>query len=219
MKIKDSFTSVPKIRLDYNDYWNHRVKHYFQERYMVFDNEIIERSTVLDIGCGDGTNLEYLTKTKSIEGFGIDISIEAVELCNQKGLNTSVQDITNKEWKIDREFDYIILSEVLEHVTMPEEIIEKVCKSFEKKLLVSIPNIAFYKHRLRLLRGYFPIQWVYHPSEHLRYWSLEDFRLWIKNFDLEISKEIPINGTRFFYKYFPNIFANQVVFIIAKKGR
>lgn len=52
-------------------------------------NVLTSRSSVLDLGCGNGRNLIYLAKTYGVKGVGYDISNEAVNQATQlsKGLS------------------------------------------------------------------------------------------------------------------------------------
>ena len=70
---------------------------------------------VLDVGCGDGELLKILTETKDVDGRGIEISREGVNLCVAKGLaviqgdaDTDLVDYPNDA------FDYVILSQTLQ---------------------------------------------------------------------------------------------------------
>ena len=145
---------------------------------------------------------------------GIDVSHEAVTLAQQKGLTAEIADIADPNWQLVDDYDYIIASEVLEHLSCPEQVVERVQHRFRRRLLITIPNIAYYPYRLQMMRGRFPIQWGYHPSEHLRFWSIVDFKLWAQNFDLELEKIIPVDGTRHLFRRFPNLFGHQVVYVL-----
>jgi methionine biosynthesis protein MetW len=203
------------FKLDYDKHWALRGDHYVRPRYKFFASIIEKGSKVLDIGCGDGTNLKYLINEKGIEGYGIDISQTAVNMAKSKGIDAYVKDISSAEFKLVDKFDYIILSEILEHIPNPEELIIKIKNNFKKSLLVSIPNIGYFPHRIRLcIGGKFPIQWRYHPAEHLRYWTTKDFKKWCEQLGLEIKNIFASNGVPILKNLLPNIFANQTVFVI-----
>jgi methionine biosynthesis protein MetW len=198
--------------MDYDEYWRVRGFHTLQPRYRIMAEVIEPGSTVLDLGCGEGMLLQYLAETRDTSGYGVDVSQEAVKLARERGIQAEVADITS--WQIDQAYDYIILSEVLEHLVNPEEVISKVHRRFRKALIVSIPNIGYYPHRLRLLLGRFPLQWVLHPAEHLRYWTVTDFVEWIDQFGLQAVDVRSSNGFPILDRLWPNLFSNQVVFVI-----
>jgi methionine biosynthesis protein MetW len=156
--------------------------------------------------------LQYLAETRDTSGYGVDVSQEAIKLARARGIHAEVADIAS--WQIDQEYDYIILSEVLEHLVNPEEVIAQVRPRFRKALIVSIPNIGYYPHRLRLLLGRFPLQWVLHPAEHLRYWTVVDFVEWIGQFGLQAVDVRSSNGLPILHRLWPNLLSNQVIFVI-----
>lgn len=203
-------------RMDYENYWRMRGYHSFQPRYRIITDIVAPDSTVLDIGCGEGLLLAHLSQVRSIKGLGLDISSEAVRIARERAVQAEVADILT--WRLDEEYDYIIISEVLEHLPTPEDVIAKVCGHFRRALIVSIPNIGYYPHRLRLLFGRFPLQWGFHPAEHLRYWTVVDFKQWIRSFGLEVTAVYSSNGLFLLHKYWPNLFGNQVVFVIKSPG-
>ena len=47
---------------------------------------IEENKRVLDVGCDDGTLMEFLKKNKNVDVRGIEISKEKVQICIAKGL-------------------------------------------------------------------------------------------------------------------------------------
>lgn len=69
----------------------------------------------------------------------------------------------------------IVMSEFIEHIPNSEEVLKIVRQIAKNGVLISIPNIAYWKFRLQLLLGSFPKQWAVAPQEHLRYWSVYDF--------------------------------------------
>lgn len=201
------------LSMNYDEYW--RVRGFTDSlhlRYQIMTEAIEPNSTVLDMGCGDGLFLEYLAKIKGISGYGVDVSQEAVNLARARGIEAEAADIQG--WDIEREYDYIVLSEVLEHLAYPEDVIAKARKRFRKAILISVPNIGYYRHRLRLLFGRFPIQWGWHPAEHLRYWTVMDFIAWVSEFGLSVAAIRASTGTPVLCRCLPNLFGKQVVFVL-----
>ena len=49
--------------------------------YNFFANIIEKKSTVLDVGCDNGTLMEFLRKNKNVNIRGIEISKEKVQIC------------------------------------------------------------------------------------------------------------------------------------------
>jgi methionine biosynthesis protein MetW len=205
------------FKLDYNKHWEYRGKHNVRSRFKIFADIIKDGSKVLDIGCGDGTNLRYLMDIKVIKGYGIDISKTAVDMAMEKGVKAFVKDVSRSGFKLEDTFDYIIISELLEHIPNPEDLILGIKNNFTTNLLISIPNVGYFKHRLRFcIGGRFPIQWRYHPAEHLRYWTTKDFKKWCIQLGFVVKNMIPSNGIPILKNILPNLFSNQVVFVLQK---
>ena len=57
-------------------------------------------NTILDIGCGQGAFLEHL-KFNGVEAFGIDLSVEQIKICKNKGLNVASIPLEQVKEKFD----------------------------------------------------------------------------------------------------------------------
>jgi methionine biosynthesis protein MetW len=87
---------------------------------------IDEGSSVLDIGCGDGNLLQYLSREKKIKAFGVDVSSKAVDLRRKRGIEAQVADLTKEGFQLSGTYDYAVISEVLEHLPNPEQLMFKL---------------------------------------------------------------------------------------------
>jgi len=203
--------------MNYDEYWKAKGDMLFTGRCPVFAGLIARGSSVLDIGCGEGTTLKFLEKELAVKGSGLDISSEAVAMAVKKGISASRADVSSEDFRVREVYDYIIISEVLEHLPDPEALMEKVKGKFRKGLILSIPNTGHYIHRLRLLFGHFPVQWAYHPGEHLRFWTLADFKGWLKERGFEIVAMKTHSGFLLLYKVWPGLFADSFIFMVKEK--
>lgn len=111
---------------------------------------------ILDIGCGAGDLAAEFTR-KGCEVHGLDQHAEV----GGAGLSTYRQvdlDVTEHAFEVAG-FDYILLLDVLEHLRSPEALLDHIrsnCGPGRKPVLViSVPNVAFFIIRLRLLFGTF----------------------------------------------------------------
>lgn len=210
---------------DYDEYWKNRGFHAPSlNRAKIISKCIEHKSRILDIGCGDGTVIEYLSKhNKPQEIIGIDISQKAVDFVKTKGYNAIKLDVFSNEFLdfINNEkFDYIIITEVLEHVQEPEKIILSIKNNFTNSLFVSIPNAGFFVNRLRLLFGKFPLVMIQQNiKEHIRFWTLKDFIFWCNFLGTKVDKIFVSAGLfykplEFLEKMFPSLFGNQLLFKI-----
>ncbi|MFV8331853.1 class I SAM-dependent methyltransferase [Flavobacterium sp. GSP14] len=71
----------------------------------------LAKGKILDVGCGAGSHSLYLQNERNLEVYSIDISPNAIEACNQRGLkNTQVQNILEMDSdNPENKFDTILL--------------------------------------------------------------------------------------------------------------
>lgn len=204
--------------LDYDDYWRIRGDHQVVARFPIIARHLSRGETLLDIGCGEGTGIAYLIERAGVIGTGIDISSIAVEMALSKGVNAHVADVMAPDFAPDGTYDTILISEVLEHIAEPERVVTRVRDHVGKRLILTFPNIAYLPHRLRLMFGSFPVQWGWHPGEHLRFWSLSDFTWWLDQLGYEVVSVRASNGIRGASTISPGLFGNQIV-VVAQPRR
>lgn len=215
---RPDFTKIIKY-LNYDDYWSKRgyiMRSKLMEREAIFFDWIRGGSKILDLGCGSSRLAFELKKKKNCNASGLDVSGLVIDNLNKYGISGIKADIENINFSLDDNYDYIIISEVLEHIKYPEDLIEKI-RNNAQYLAISIPNSAFYRYRLGLMfSGRFFTQWMTHPAEHIRYWSHKDFLDWLKAMDLELIKFKSSNG--FLLKdFWPNMFGHQMCYLVRTK--
>ena len=206
----------PAIRiteLEYDQYWRARGVHQVVDRFPIIARHLRPSESLIDVGCGEGTGLDYLQRVAGIHGRGIDISAVAVEMARARGLDVSVADVTAPGFAIDGVYDTVLISEVLEHLPEPERVIRLMSAHVGKRLILTFPNIGYLPHRLRLLFGRFPVQWGWHPGEHLRFWTLSDYFWWLEQLGYEIDAVQASNGVKGLARIWPSLFGNQIVVV------
>ena len=172
-----------------------------KEEFKVISKLIDERSRVLDVGCGDGILMEYLSKNKVVDVRGLEISKEKVKKCLSNGLAVVEG---NAEYDLkqfpDLSFDYVILSQTLQAFMSPENVIKDLLR-VGKKVIVTIPNFGHWKIRVDLLfKGEMPItknlpyEWYNTPNLHMC--TIQDFYNFCNNKGINIFKIISLNGQK-----------------------
>jgi methionine biosynthesis protein MetW len=147
---------------------------------------------VLDVGCADGALLELLTRHKSVDGQGLELSPENVARCLAKGLAV-VQGDGDRD--LDhfptRAFDYAILSKTLQQMREPRHVLSELLRIADKAI-VSVPNFGHWRMRVSLMaRGRMPETralpdpWWATPNIHLC--TLKDFNDLCRDLDLRIE--------------------------------
>ena len=208
---------------DYNSYWKDRspgIRKKLYEREKIFFEWINPGSRVLDVAVGNSQLVSLLVKEKSCKASAFDISESVVSHQRAEGVDASIKNLTDEAFSLASDYDYVIASEILEHLPMPEILVGKIANK-TRYILISIPNSAFYRFRLQLLFGRFFKQWVSHPSEHLRFWSHIDFLDWLDALGFEVVKSEPSNGLDIgslkLFKYFPNLFGHQICYMVRSR--
>jgi methionine biosynthesis protein MetW len=173
---------------------------------------IPENARILDIGCGTGVFLQQLCARKPLKAVGADVSWQAVEKARGRGVHAEVIE-ANADMSHLGEFDYVTLFEVLEHVQQAESVLANVRRSFPKaRVLASVPNTGYLADRLRLLFGRFPRQWIVHPAEHIRFWTLRDFTFMARHLGYRVSRIVPLRGSPVLARWFPGLFGEALVY-------
>jgi glycosyltransferase involved in cell wall biosynthesis len=112
-------------------------------------------ATVLDIGCGEGLLAQKL-KEKGCVVHGLDrLPLETP---------SSLDRYTMLDFDRERipfsleEYEYILLLDILEHLSNPEKLLDEIRTKVHMKntvVVISVPNVAFFLVRMRLLLGDF----------------------------------------------------------------
>ena len=188
--------------------------------------EMIEPgSRVLDIGCGDGALLAYLTRCKGVDGRGIELSQSGVNACVGHGLSVIQGDA-------DRDldaypaggFDVVVLSQTLQATREPRRVLEALVR-IGRRAIVSFPNFGFWRIRLALLtRGRMPISdllpnpWYETPNIHLC--TIRDFMGLCDEIGARVERSITLDRHGRPYPLDPrgglaNLLAEQGVFVLS----
>ena len=197
-----------------------------KNEFKVISDLIEDNKKVLDVGCADGTLMQFLKENKNINVRGLEISKDKVQECIAKGL-TVIEGNAEKDLKQfpDKSFDYVVLSQTLQAFLIPELVLDELLR-VGKKAIVTIPNFGNWKVRLHLLfKGTMPItkslpeQW--HSTPNLHMCTIKDFVNFIKSKEIKMIKTLALNnnnvsnitnnnlGTK-------NLFADLGIFLIEK---
>jgi homoserine O-acetyltransferase len=191
--------------------------------YDVIESLIEPNSTVLDIGCGDGELLANLTADKNITGEGVELDQDLVLTCVNRGIPIIQQDVEyGLENYADRSYDYVILSQTVQTVKIPEKVFNELLR-IGRKVIVSFPNFAHWRCRAQLFFGgnapvtkQLPFDWFDTPNIHCL--SLKDFDRFCKRLGVKVEKKIPLIKTSLSpVRFAPNLFAEQVIYVTSKE--
>ncbi len=176
---------------------------------------IKENSIVLDVGCNTGF-LGKKLREKGIVSDGIDINEEALREAKKYYRKVFRRDLYNPNLKLNNnKYNYIVFSDVLEHLPRPDILLTRCRKYLEKDglIIISMPNIARIQIRLGLLFGKFDYtRGGILGEDHLRFFTKKSATKMIENCGYNVIKVIPTGiGNRI--KFFSTLIAFQFIYV------
>lgn len=179
-------------------------------------SRICSGAKILDVGCASGYLAREL-KEKKCTVVGIEINKEMAAMASNYCDKVIVTDVEEAvELPIpEKEFDFIILSDVLEHLRRPDLVITKLKRYLAPDGLViaSIPNVARIEIRIKLLLGRFDYQDSGIMSKgHLRFFTLKTAKDMFKSTGYKII-QIDYTGLGSRFRILPTLFAFQFLLI------
>jgi len=195
-----------------------------KKEFKIIAQIIKNNKRVLDIGCGDGTLMEYLKKNQQNEVRGMEPNKSYVQKCISKGLPVIEGDAEKELIQFpEKSFDYVVLSQTLQAFLNPQEVLNQLLR-IGKQTIVSIPNFGHWKVRLHLLfKGTMPItrnlpnEWYNTPNLHMC--TIQDFVNFCNKKNITINQSMCLTNekiskiTKGNMRY-KNIFSELGVFLI-----
>jgi ubiquinone/menaquinone biosynthesis C-methylase UbiE len=162
----------------------------------IFKKELFDCSTVLDLGCGRNSPIQYVKQP--IFSVGVEIFEPYLQESKKKRIHDEYirADIRKLEFK-PKTFDAVLCLKVIEHLTKEEgyELIRKMERWARKKIIITTPNGFLWQN------GYDDNPLQMHKSG----WSAEELReLGFKVYGINGWKKL--RGYRGSIKYKPKIF-------------
>lgn len=159
----------------------------------VIAQQIPEGARVLDLGCGDGSLLEYLIEHKGVVGHGIEISTSAIVKCIEKGIPVIHWDLDKLPLDFpDNSYDYVILNQTIQQVLYTQELIKEILR-VGKRCILGFPNFGnlgirfsfFLGGRMPVTRE-LPEKWYNTPN--IRVLTVKDFNQYCKENKIKIRR-------------------------------
>ena len=177
-------------------------------------------SSVLDLGCGDGSLLSLLAEELDVTGYGIEINDAGVLASTQNGVNVIQQNLEDGLRLFeDGSFDFAVLSQTLQTIHQTAAILRETVR-VGKECIVSFPNFGYWAHRLSVLQGRMPVSkslpYQWYDTPNLRCATIKDFEALANEVGLEVlecvalTEGVPIG-------FLPNWRGSLAVFRLKKK--
>jgi len=182
-------------------------------------------SRVLDLGCGDGTLLEFLQKERQVSGYGIEISTKQVICCLEKGVNIIQADIDAGLADFDENsFDYVIMTQALQALQRPDQTLKEMLRVGEQSI-VTFPNFGLWRHRLQLATGgkmpvskALPAQW--YETENIHLCTVDDFDAFCGQQDISVLQRDIVDYDHkadWLMRLWPNLFGELALYRIKNR--
>jgi 2-polyprenyl-3-methyl-5-hydroxy-6-metoxy-1,4-benzoquinol methylase len=189
-------------------------------------------ATVLDCGCAGGFLARAAIDSRHAVVDGIEIDAEAARSAAAVCRRVSVGSLDDPDFMRSlrgERYDRVLFGDVLEHLAKPELALAAAAELLAPggRILVAVPNIAYWRVRLDLLRGKFD----YTDSglmdrTHLRFFTYASVRALVdaagcrivqQDLTVRISaRGLPGGLLRRLVRRLPNLFAYQTLLVIER---
>ncbi len=188
--------------------------------FQLITNWVEPNSRVLDLGCGDGSLLALLNRTRATRGYGVEINDDNIVTCVKNGINVIQNNLESGLSTFESDsFDYVILSQTLQAVHQTESIVKEMLR-VGRQAIVTFPNFGYWRNRWQILAGRMPVsktlpyQWYDTPNVHLC--TINDFEDFCHQHNVQIlEREILTRGNK--VELLPNWLGNLAVYRIQSR--
>ena len=194
--------------------------------FKIISNLIPQGSSVIDVGCNNGSLLQYLKEKNNIDGRGMEIDQNKVQLCLSKGISVIEGDADVDLFDYpDNLFDFSILTYALQATKSPKTVLSQLVR-ISKKSIISFPNFGHWKIGTSLLLNRkMPVSnklsYSWHETPNLHFCTINDFIDLCEetNINIEVKADLKnyklskYNGKNLFDSYF----SEAGLFLISKK--
>ncbi len=193
------------------------------------DLEIIRQwikpgSSVLDLGCGDGTLLATLQDSANVTGYGLEIEPDNIVRCIENGVNVIQRNLDSGLSDFDDNmFDYVVMTQAIQTLANPDLVLDEMLR-IGKECVVTFPNFGYWRNRLYLLRqGKMPVterlpySWYNTPNIH--FCTFKDFETLCNRKQLKILTRTVVDHqhqTSIGMRLLPNLLGEIAIYQLGK---
>ena len=178
---------------------------------------------ILDLGCGDGALLQYLSECKQIGGIGLEIDPDNIQHCVEQGISVIEQDLNAGLRRFeDQSFDVVVMTQALQAVKRPDHLVADMLR-VGKRCVITFPNFGHWRPRSYLafkgrmpVSEYMPYSWYDTPNIH--FFTVSDFEVFCRDNGYRITAKAMIAGGGadgpggVLSRLWPNLFAETALY-------
>jgi methionine biosynthesis protein MetW len=186
----------------------------------IIENWTHQNSKVLDLGCGDGSLLNYLKEKKDINGFGIEKNKDNWLLSLKNNIDVIQMDLEAGLAGFEtNSFDLVILSRTIQSMNHIEEIIHEMMR-VGKEVIITFPNFGYWKNRFQIMQGNMPVsdelpyKWFETPNIHLC--TIQDFDNLCRENKIKVEQRLILTDKKS-VNFCPNLFGALALYKLVSK--
>jgi len=186
----------------------------------IIENWTHQNSKVLDLGCGDGSLLNYLKEKKDIKGFGIEKNKDNWLLSLKNNIDVIQMDLEAGLAGFEtNSFDLVILSRTIQSMNHIEEIIHEMMR-VGKEVIITFPNFGYWKNRFQIMQGNMPVsnelpyKWFETPNIHLC--TIKDFDNLCRENKIKVEQRLILTDKKS-VNFYPNLFGALALYKLVSK--